>query len=142
MKKQLTTDEVQDVLGKLEAYIVDLKTRWDQENPVSKSWWKVPRSHILNATKFIINCLDELINFVEPIIPNGADKKEAVIAVAANIFDYIVVNAFPVWLKPFSAMIKTIVVDVIINAMIDFIVAKYNAGFWKQEVINHEPSRS
>lgn len=138
MKKQLTTDEVQDVLKKLETYIVDLKARWDQENPASKSWWRVPRSQILEATRFIINSLDELINFVEPIIPSGSDKKAAVVAVVGNIFDYIVLNAFPLWLKPFSAMIKTIVIDVIINAMIDFIVAKYNAGFWKQEAINHE----
>lgn len=133
MKKQLTTDEVQEVLHSLETYIVDLKARWDQENPQIKSWWRVPRNHILIATKFIIDCLDELINFVEPIITAGADKKLAVMIVTGKIFDYIVVNSFPLWLKPFVPTIRMIVVNVIVDSMIDFIVAKYKAGFWKQE---------
>lgn len=135
MKRQLTAFEVQDVLNKLELYLSDLKIRWNQENPGTHSWFIVPRSYILQATTFIVNILDELITFVEPIIPEGGDKKAAVIAVTSKLFDYIVVQAFPLWLKPFTGTIKQIVVGIIINHLIDFIVAKYNSGYWamKQE---------
>jgi hypothetical protein len=138
MKRQLTAFEVQDVLRKLESYLGDLKIRWDQENPGSRSWFTVPRSYILKATTFIVGILDELITFVEPIIPEGSDKKAAVIAVVGKLFDYIVVKAFPLWLKPFAGTIKAVVVGVIISHLIDFIVSKYNSGYWSmtQEATN------
>jgi len=138
MKRQLTAFEVQDVLRKLELYLNDLKVRWDQENPGVGSWFTVPRSYILKATIFIVGILDELITFVEPIIPEGSDKKAAVVAVVSKLFDYIVVQAFPFWLKPFAGTIKAIVVGIIISHLIDFIVSKYNSGYWsmKQEATN------
>lgn len=138
MKRQLTAFEVQDVLNKLETYLSDLKIRWNQENPGSNSWFTIPRSYILKATTFIVGILDELITFVEPIIPEGGDKKAAVLAVVGKLFDYIVIQAFPFWLKPFAETIKAIVVNIIISHLIDFIVAKYNSGYWsmKQEATN------
>lgn len=138
MKRQLTAFEVQDVLRKLDLYLNDLKVRWNQENPGVGYWFTVPRSYILKATIFIVGILDELITFVEPIIPEGSDKKAAVVAVAGKLFDYIVVQAFPFWLKPFAGTIKAIVVGIIISHLIDYIVSKYNSGYWsmKQEATN------
>jgi hypothetical protein len=138
MKKQLTATEVQDVIQKLDLYLNDLKIRWDQENPGTRSWFVIPRNYILNATTFIVGTLDEVITFVEPIIPEGNDKKAAVIAITSKLFDYIVVKAFPFWLQPFAGTIKKIVVNIIISQMIDFIVSKYNSGYWstKQEAKN------
>ena len=138
MKRQLTVFEVQDVLQKLEIYLNDLKIRWNQENKASRSWFKMPRSYILKATTFIVSTLDELITFVEPIIPEGSDKKASVMAVVSKLFDYIVIQAFPFWLKPFAGAIKTILVGIIISQLIDFIVDKYNFGYWsmKQEATN------
>jgi hypothetical protein len=139
MKRQLTAFEVQDVLRKLELYLNDLKVRWNQENPGGvRSWFTVPRSYILQATTFIVGIIDELITFVEPVIPEGSDKKAAVLAVVGKLFDYIAVQAFPFWLKPFAGTIKAIVVGIIISHLIDFIVAKYNSGYWsmKQEATN------
>lgn len=136
MKRQLTAPEVQDVLQKLELYLSDLKVRWDQENSGNSSWFSMSRGYILHATTFIINVLDELITFVEPLIPEGNDKKAAVMTMVSKLFDYIVIQAFPLWLKSFSGTIKAIVVGVIINNLVDFIVSKYNSGYWsmKQEV--------
>lgn len=130
MKKQLTANEVQDVIQKLDLYLNDLKIRWDQENPGVHSWFTIPRNYILRATTFIVGTLDEIITFVEPIIPEGNDKKAAVIAITSKLFDYIVVKAFPFWLQPFALVIKKIVVNIIISEMIDFIVSKYNSGYW------------
>lgn len=138
MKRQLTTSEVQDVLQKLDLYLSDLKSRWDQQNPGNRSWFTVPRNYILKGTIFIVNVLDELITFVEPIIPNGGDKKAAVLAICDKLFDYIITQSFPFWLKPFSGAIKKIVVEILLSYLIDFIVDKYNSGYWsiKQEAIN------
>lgn len=131
MKRELTAAEAQDVLEKLELYLNDLKIRWDHEKSESaNSWFSIPRSYILKATIFIVSILDELITFVEPIIPEGSDKKIAVMAVVNKLFDYIVIQAFPLWLKPFAETIKSILVGIIISHLIDFIVEKYRSGYW------------
>lgn len=138
-KRKLTIDEIQEVIHKLDQYLVDLKTRWDQENPGNRSWWKITNTYLITATVFIINILDELIVFVEGIIPAGDDKKAAVTAIVSKLFDYIVVQAFPIWLKPFAPIIKDIIVNIIVGKLIDYIVEKYNAGFWNMEgTINGE----
>lgn len=137
MKKQLSAIEIQDVIAKLESYLSDLKTRWTQNAP-SYSWWKLPHTYIHAASHFLIGVLDELILFVEGIIPEGSDKKAAVLAVVGKLFDYIVVQAFPFWLRPFAPAVKKVIIDIAISNLIDFFVAKYNAGFWKQEATNGE----
>lgn len=133
MKRKLSALEVQDVISKLESYLNDLKTRWNQENPGNKSWWRVSQLYLIKATSFILSILDELILFVEPLIPEGSDKKVAVIAMTSKLFDYIVTQAFPIWLKPFSKTIKEIIINVIVSHLVDFIVAKYNSGYWQTE---------
>lgn len=136
MKRQLTSDEIQDVFDKLQAYLSDAKKKWDdQQSEKKKSWFKLSQKYLINITKFLVDSLDELINFVENLIPEGKDKKAAVLAVIAKLFDYIAVQTFPLWLKPFSNTIKAIVVYIICSQVIDFIVAKYNAGYWNMEVI-------
>lgn len=132
-KRELTTDEVQEVLAKLEAYLQDLKARWDSEGDSGTAWWKIHRSRLVKGTIFIIDCLDELINFVEGFIPKGEDKKAAVMMVVEKLFDYVVYQAFPIWLKPFAPAIKKLVVEVLVGSLIDFFVGKYNTGVWKSE---------
>lgn len=131
-KRQLSTDEIQDVLQKLEDYLNDLKARWDSEGVTEKGWLFMARTRLVKGTAFIINCLDELIQFVEDLIPEGSDKKAAVMSVLEKLFDHVVYEAFPIWLKPFAPAIKKIVIDVIIGVAIDFIVGKYNAGIWSK----------
>lgn len=130
--RQLTADEVQEVLRRLESALNDLKARWDTENP-GMSWWQIHRTYLVKSATFIIHSLDEIIQLVEEMIPDGTDKKAAVLIVAKRLFDYIVSTVFPFWLRPFTGIIKGIVVDVIIDNMIEFIVGKYNAGYWKKE---------
>lgn len=128
-KRKLTGDDIVNIIQELDRYLTDLKSRWDQQNPGNGSWWRVTKTYLLSATQFIIGVLDELVIFVEGIIPDGQDKKAAVMAIISKLFDYIVIQAFPVWLKPFSPMIKS-VIEIIVGTLIDYIVAKYNAGFW------------
>ena len=76
MNKKLSADEIQNVLEKLEDYISDLQKRWDQENVEKKSWWKLNTKYLISSTLFLINALDEIIVFVEGLIPDGQQKKE------------------------------------------------------------------
>lgn len=133
MKKQLTTDEIQQVIDNLQQYLASAKAKWDIENAGKKSWFKISQRYLLVTTKFLVDCLDELINLVETMIPSGPDKKAAVLAVIAKLFDYISQQTFPLWLKPFSNTIKQIVVYVVVSQMIEYIVAKYNAGYWNMQ---------
>ena len=96
---------------------------------------KLNKNYIFECAVFIINILDELILFVEEIIPQGSDKKIAVLTIVARLFDHIVLKAFPIWLKPFAPIIKKIIIEIIVNSLIDFIVSKYRNGYWsiKQE---------
>ena len=79
-----------------------------------------------------------MILFVEKIIPQGSDKKFAVVTIVDRLFDHIALTAFPIWLKPFAPIIKKIVIDIIVSSLIDFIVSKYRNGYWsvKQESLN------
>ena len=138
MKKHLSAIEEQDVVLSLDLYLKDLQNRWDRESQKKYSWIKINKNYIFECTVFIINILDELILFVEKIIPQGSDKKFAVVTIVDRLFDHIALTAFPIWLKPFAPIIKKIVIDIIVSSLIDFIVSKYRNGYWsvKQEALN------
>ena len=119
------------VLSELIIYLDTLKKKWDDQYPDKKSWFSLHKTYVLNSTIFLISVLDDLIVFVQSSIPRGADKKLAVMAVLSKIFDYIVVQAFPVWMTPFAAIIKEMIVGVVISQLVEFIVSKYKNGEWK-----------
>lgn len=119
------------VLSELNIYLDTLKKKWDDQYPDKKSWFSLHKTYVLNSTIFLISVLDDLIVFVQSSIPRGADKKLAVMAVLSKIFDYIVVQAFPVWMTPFAAIIKEMIVGVVISQLVEFIVSKYKNGEWK-----------
>ncbi len=133
MKKKLTKDELNAVIDNLQQVVDSFALKWKEKNEKNKSWWVVKQSYLIEATKFLVDSLDELIHFVEGMIVDGEDKKVAVVLITGKLFDYIVVQSFPIWLKPFSSIIKSIVINVIISQMIDFIVSKYNEGIWKKQ---------
>jgi hypothetical protein len=64
MKKQLTTDEMQEIIDNLQQYLASAKAKWDIENAGKKSWFKISQRYLLVTTKFLVDCLDELINLV------------------------------------------------------------------------------
>ena len=134
MKRQLTLQETKVVISQLESFFEDSKKRWLQENPRIKSWFGIHHENLIHDAKFMIKITDELILFVENLIPNGPDKKIAVLYVISKLFDFIAATTFPIWLKPFTAIIKEIIVSIIITQLIDFMVDKYNAGFWETQI--------
>lgn len=57
-KRQLSTDEIQVVLQRLEDYLTDLKARWDAEGVTETGWMFIAKKRLLKGTAFIIHCLD------------------------------------------------------------------------------------
>lgn len=136
MQKNLTTDQIQEVLQKVASYLEDAKLQWDNQNPDKKGWFTLNKGNIIKATIFLLGVTDDLIQFVETFIPDGADKKAAVLLVTAKLFDYIATKSFPAFISPFVPMIREIVISIIISNLIEFIVSKYKAGYWKMEPTN------
>lgn len=130
---ELTLKIDREVLSKLNIYLASLKKDWDELHPEKKSWFSVRKTYIVDSTIFLISVLDSLIIFVQDRIQSGPDKKIAVMSVVSNVFDYIVIQAFPAWLRPFAPVVKEVVVGVIINQLVEFIVLKYKQGAWKME---------
>ena len=120
------------VFDKLQEYLNTLADQWVAEKDViSKKWISFNNLQLVKITNFLFNSLDGLIQFVEPLIPSGTDKKLAVLTAAGKLFDFISKEAFPLILTPFVPMIKKVIIDVLISNAIDFFVAKYNDGSWK-----------
>lgn len=133
MKKDLTTDEIQEALKKLTQFLEDAKKQWDIQNPNPKSWLGLNRGVMMKATMFLTDMTDDLIQYVEDMMSAGPEKKAAVLMIMGQLFDYVLKSFAPVWLSPFVPVIKQIVVSIIIGNLIDFIVQKYRSGYWKME---------
>lgn len=143
-KKQLalTSQDISAVLKQLDQQLDQLKKTWDSQNPpATPSWWHLNRARMVRGTKFIIESLDKMILLTEDLIPAGSDKKAAVTLIAARLFDYIVVAAFPIWLKPFAPAIRGVIINIVVSNTIDFIVQKYNQGIWKKDVNNAQQTQ-
>lgn len=136
MEKDLATNQLQEVLKQLIMFLGDAKKQWDAQNPNAKSWLGFNKGMLIKATSFMLAMTDDLIQFVETMIEAGPEKKAAVLLIMAQLFDYVFKAAIPIWLKPFTPIIKQIVVNIIIGNLIEFIVAKYKAGYWKMEQKN------
>ena len=50
------------------------------------------------------------------------------------LYDYIVREALPIWMRPFAGKIKEYVINVLVSASIDWIVSKYREGIWKDKI--------
>ena len=122
-----------EIIYNLNKYLENIKNKWDEQNPVKSTWSSLNKTYLLNCTIFLISSLDDIIVYVQKVIPKGSDKKAAVMSIVSSVFDYIVVQAFPIWLKPFAPTIKQIIIGIVISQLIEFIVTKYKEGSWKME---------
>jgi hypothetical protein len=123
--------------------VMSLVAKWDLTSESAQiSWWRIGTTSInfKNAAKFLLGCVDELVALVEAYIQSGKDKKATVLFAVALLYDYIVAQALPIYLKPFAGKIKNLIIGVLVSELIDFIVSKYRAGAWK-EVPSVEPTR-
>ena len=130
--KKLTKGDIQNILGQLDGFVDALQRQWDEKR-AGAGWLWVNRGRLVDGTRFVLASLDQMIQWVEDIIPSGVDKKAAVMMMAGKLFDYVVAPAFPIWLKPATPLIRELVVNILVSAVIDFIVSKYHTGIWMKD---------
>ncbi len=127
-----TTGVVYDVVD-IDKKIIEAIDEWDANLTTTEVSWILRRkATIIKAVLYIIRWTDVFINLVEGQIENGPDKKATVIRAIGLIFDYSAKESLPFFLKPFSGYIKKFIVDTVVSGFIDFVVNKYNNGFWKK----------
>jgi hypothetical protein len=122
--------EVKQVLA-VDNLVKSLTDKWAVENPTPK-WWQVWKkgTALYKIVNFIFNAVDDLIVAVEKELANGPEKKAVVLAACCVIYDFIVANALPLWIKPWAGKIRVFVIYTLIATAIDFLVEKYRSGAW------------
>lgn len=113
--------------------IQEILDSWKLIKP-SPSWWGTVKGNWVKAVGYIITSTDYFIRQVDTIIESGPNKKALVIDALTTVYDSIVPELLPIWLKPFGGAIKNFVLNVVVSFLIDFIVDKYRNGSWNQEV--------
>jgi len=125
---------VQTKIAEWQQFKADNKPRWWQ-------FWKDGTS--LNvAVRFLIAALDDLIDHVEVILASGPDKKATVLAAIAILYDFVVKEALPIWLWPFSGKVKQVIIYIIISTAIDWIVSKYRNGIWNSTKVGGQDGQA
>ena len=124
-------------LPEVEALVSSLTSEWQQTliDTEQPKWWQFWRrgTALQAAAMFVINSVDKLVDCVEGLIDVGPDKKATVMHAVGLLFDYVVRECMPIYLKPFAGKLKHLIVEVIIGNAIDWMVAKYREGAWKEE---------
>jgi len=122
----------------LEPEILKLAEQWNEENPVpQKRWWefwKKGRNGLMVAVSFLINCVDELILRVDKFVDlDSPDKKATVLRAIEILYDHVIKEVLPIWLKPIAGRVKHLIIYVWISYVIDFMVQKYRDGLWRED---------
>lgn len=108
----------------LDALVAKMKDGW---TGVKQGLARVPWSAVTN---YLLKCFDDLIVYlVEHDIP-GADKKATVMNAVGQVYDWVIAGMLPVYVRPFSGLIRGFVVNNLASAAVDWVVAKYNNGAW------------
>jgi len=123
-------------IPELEQKIKNLMQKWDEKiKVVSASWLyyfgakgKVTLSL---ATSFLLFALDELITAANEVLISGPDKKATVLSGLDKLYEYVIKEALPIWLRPFASVVKQYVIYSLASYAIDYIVLKYKNGNWK-----------
>lgn len=114
----------------IENFIQVMTATWDALHP-KLAWWKFWRSpSFVAVTTFLLQALDDLIAYVDGTISSGVDRKATVLNAIERLYDRVVVNIMPFWLRPFAPLIKKAILRGIISPAIDWIVTKYKNGTW------------
>lgn len=125
----------------VEDQLIFLASQWDKETTAPEwvwYYWAMPwkwgqNVSLFKVTDFLIKSLDRMIEIVEEAVDLGPDKKATVLNAISRLYDYVVREAIPVWLRPFSARVKDYIVNVLVSTAIDWIVDKYNNGEWRNK---------
>lgn len=111
----------------LQNQIDEVMRLWEESKKKSKATWTT-------AVAYILEACDYFVRSIEPLVHSGPDKKATVLDGLGKVYDLIVPALLPFFLKPFNSKIRSFVLNVLASLIIDFIVSKYNNGYWVPEV--------
>ena len=119
----------------INGYVKLMAAEWDAGKE-SVAWWRVftkAKVNFHHVTDFLLKAIDELIAYVDEWVDtNGADKKATVLAAVSTLYDYVIKEAMPIWMRPFAGTIKNYIIDGMISTAIDWIVDKYRNEEWRK----------
>lgn len=154
MFRILTLQEAPNPIGdaheisEIETQLVALADQWDaQISEVQFKWyywlmpWKWGRTvSLFVVTDFLLKSLDVLINLVDEHVDLGPDKKATVLSAIERLYDYVIREAMPIFLRPFAGVVKNYIIYTVISVAIDWIVDKYRNGSWRDRIKPAEPA--
>lgn len=107
--------------------------QWDVEK-VETSWWKFWKKLDYSfLTVFLMSSLDDLISYMDDFVDTkGSDKKATVMDAMGKLYDYIVREGSPLWMKPFATSMRYYILNHLISAAIDWMINKYRHGEWRK----------
>ena len=121
-------------LEEFEEKIFSLEQKWDQEvknNPkVFSKFGFIKKVNLNIVTNFILECLDDLVISIDKLLENGPDKKATVLNAIDKIYEYVLKEGMPIWLRPFAAPLKHYIIYILISNSIDWMVSKYKKKEW------------
>lgn len=129
--------EVQN-LPEFNQVVLNLSEKWDESTKeVPTNWlysWGIKSKVGLSlATGFLLGALDELIITVDQLLENGPDKKATVLSGLDRLYEYVMREALPVWLRPFATVVKEYIIYSLASYAIDYIVSNYKNGVWRKK---------
>lgn len=108
-----------------------LKNIWAEKiKDAPTSWFKISVNYLILSSNFLLNITDILVNHFKSFDIPGIEKKQKVIEILSDVFEFVSSTTIPVAYKPFTPLLKTVIINCVLSAMIDFIVNKYKKGSW------------
>lgn len=119
----------------IDNFVIAMSAKWEVSKEASP-WWKFwKKISLTRVTTFLLTGLDDLITYVDETLDNGPDKKATVLNAMSRLYDYVIAEALPIYLKPFSGPIKNFIVNDLLSTAIDWIVDKYRNGDWRKKTV-------
>ena len=114
----------------IDKYVMSMVAEW-QATKTTSPWWKVwKRVSFVSVTNFLLTSLADLIVYLDGTDASGVDKKATVLKAIEVLYDAIIVDAMPIYLKPFAALIRNIIINQVLSPTLDWLVDKYHNGSW------------
>ena len=125
-------------IPEIENKVINLIQKWNEKiKDVSSNWLHKTglksKVALSLATSFLLNALDELILITSETIISGPDKKATVLGALDQLYDLVIKEALPIWLKPFATLLKQYIIYSLASYAIDYIVSKYKDGIWNNK---------
>lgn len=125
MKDINTTNEIGKIItdSGIDDYVKKMADLWQSAKKVQthSAFWSTNKVSFVAVTNFLLIAIKDIVNYVESLPASGADKKATVVNSIAKLYDTVIVDVMPIWLKPFSGMIRSIIVGEVAPAVVDFV---------------------